>query len=302
MSNVINRGNFPKALTPGIKAFVQMSYEKHKSHIPLMFSVADSKRKYEELVAGNSFGRAARKNEGANTVFQTESQAYVTRVQNISYALGFQVTKEEWEDNLYDELTKRRSERLARAFFETKEIVAANVFNRASNPLFTYGDGKSLITDDHPTLNGNQSNSISANLSEKALEDICIKIRTATDNTGNRIGLMPKRLMVAPQNKFEAARILKSEQQNDTANNAVNALKTMGCIPEMFDNPYFTNPNSWFVKTNLDGDDGLIMFDRTKLNITEGAGDDTQNYKWYGFERYSFTTADWRAVYGSAAV
>ena len=299
--SVITTGAFPKELRPGVFAWTQLKYKEHEKLYPLMFEEHDSKMAYEELVAGNTFGLLPVKDEGGNIQYQSESQAYTTRATNVTYAGGYIITLEEAQDNLYEELGKRRGGRLAKAYARTKETVGANVYNRAFDSNYTFGDSKELLATDHSTLNGDQSNelAVSADLSEAALEDLCIQIRNATDNVGNRINLQPKRLIVAPANKFEACRILKSELQNDTANNATNALKTLGIIPEMADNPYLTDADAWFVRTDVDDKEGLICFNRQEMQPMMDNDSDTLNEKHIVFGRYVFTVGDWRSLYGS---
>lgn len=302
--SVITTGSFPKSLRPGVYSWTQMKYNEHKPLHPLMFTEASSQMAYEELVAGNPFGLAPIKTQGGQVQYATESQANTTRATHITYALGFITTLEEAEDNLYEKLGKRRGARLAQSFVRTKETAGANVFNRAFNNSYTYGDGVELCSTAHPTVAGNQSNELAtaADMSEASIEDLCIQIRKATDPVGNLINLMPKRLAVAPANKFEAVRILKSELQNDTANNAINALRTTGVIPEMFDNPYFTDDDAFFILTDVSGDEGLIYFNRSSFRVGYDGDSGTLNEKTFGYERYSFTCGDWRAVYGSPGV
>lgn len=303
-NQIITTGSFPKSLKPGVRAFTQLMYNQYEPIYNNMFNTTTSNMAYEELVAGNTFGLAPSKAQGSAIAYQGESQAYVTRSTHVTYATGFVVTLEEVEYNLYDKLSKRRSARLADSFTRTKETVAANVFNRGFTGGPTYGDGVSLLNSGHVTQGGTQSNilAVAADLSETAIEDICVQIMNATDNVGNKIKLMPKSLGIAPANTFEATRILKSDKQNDTANNATNAIKTLGWIPKMFVNTYFTDADAWFVYTDVPTDDGLTMFQSIPFRTNTENDSDTINMKFYGYEAYSFTTGDWRAVYGSAGV
>jgi hypothetical protein len=303
-NQIITTGSFPKSLKPGVRAFTQMMYNQYKPIYTNMFNTTTSNMAYEELVAGNTFGLAPSKAQGSAISYQGESQANVTRSTHVTYATGFVVTLEEVEYNLYDKLSKRRSARLADSFTRTKETVGANVFNRGFNSSYTYGDGKELFSTSHPTVAGNQSNTLTtaADISEAAIEDLCIQIMNATDNVGNKIKLMPKSLGIAPANTFEATRILKSDKQNDTANNAVNAIKTLGWVPEMFVNTYFTDADAWFLFTDINADDGLTMFQSIPFRTNTENDSDTINMKFYGYEAYSFTTGDWRAVYGSPGI
>lgn len=301
---IISTGNFPKELRPGVFSFTQMTYDEHKAFWPKMFESKESEMQYEELVAGNTFGLAQAKSPGDKVKFATESQGAVTRATHVLYALGYIITLEESRYNLYEKLGKQRGGRLAAAFPRTKDTVATNVFNRAFTSGYTFGDGQTLCGTAHPSLNGNYSNTltVAADMSESSVEDLLVSIRTATDNVGNKISLEAKSLMYAPQNIYTAQRILGSELQNDTANNAINAMKSLGSIPEHFDNPYLTNADAWFIRTNIGEEDGLICFDSIPFEIQMDNDSDTLNEKHIAFQGYSFTIGDPRAVYGSQGV
>lgn len=298
---IINTGSFPKALKPGVFEFAQLSYDMQKDYLPLMFKEQPSQYAYEEIVASNAFGLAMVKPEGSAINFDTENQAYVTRVYNTTYALGFAVTQEELEDSKYAKVSQGRAQRLGESFVRTRQTVGANVYNRAFNSSYTGGDGVSLISTAHPTVAGNQSNQlpVAAPLSESAVEDLVVQITKTTDNKGNRIALRPTRLVAGTELMFDAERILKSELQNDTANNAVNALKNMSSVPESVFNPYLTNPDSWFILTDVAPTEGLIHFKRIGFSQWEDVDSATTNQMFYGRERYSFTWGDWRAIFGT---
>jgi hypothetical protein len=300
---VITTGSFPKELRPGVFAFTQMKYDEHKPFWPLMFERETSTMQYEELVSGNSFGLVPAKGQGDKIKYMAESQGAVTRATHVTRAAGYIITLEEATYNLYEKLGKQRGARLAAAFPRTKDKVAADFFNAgfsgSGNP--TYGDGKTLFATDHPSLAGNYQNklSVDADMSEASIEDLCVLIRKATDNVGNKIGLQPKRLMHSSDDMFNATRILESEKQNDTANNALNALKSKGAIPEHFDNPYLTDSDAFFILTDIATTDGLIYFDAIPFKLMMDNDSDTLNEKHFGFEAYSFTVGDPRAAFGS---
>ena len=218
----------------------------------------------------------------------------------MTYGLGFIVTQEAVEDNQYKTQAERRVKALRRSMRHTKETVGANVLNRAFNSGYVGGDGKELIATDHPTANGTQSNelAVAADLSEASLEDMFIQIMNATDSRGLRIALKPRKLIVAPGNAFEATRIVRSELQNDTANNAVNAMRSMGLLPEgVMVWSFLTDADAWFVKT--DASDGLKLLNRRPLALEKDSDFETGNFKHKATERYSFGWSDWRSVYGS---
>ncbi|MGH2568192.1 MAG: Mu-like prophage major head subunit gpT family protein, partial [Bacteroidota bacterium] len=220
---------------------------------------------------------------------------------HITYALGYIVTWEELHDNLYMEISKRRSSANAFSMRQTKETVGANFYNRAFNASFPMADGVAVISASHPLIGGGTfSNLASGDLSEAALEDICIQIYGATNDEGLRIALQPKSLIIPRQLWFKANRILKSVLQNDTANNAVNVLKLVNSFPEGIKmNQYLTDPDAWFVRTQV-SEGGLVHFNRNSIEFVQDNDFDTRNAKAYSIERYSFGIADPRALYGSA--
>jgi hypothetical protein len=300
--SVITQGAFPKNKRPGVFAWTQMQYKEHPEYWPLLFYKATSERMYEEAVAGNTFGLVPVKTEGGNIQYASESQAHTTRSTHVVYAMGYQITYEEALNDLYEKLGKRRGARLARSFKRTKDTVHANLFNRAFNSSYTFGDGKELCATDHETLNGDQSNelAVAADMSESSIEDLCIQIRKATDNVGNKIDLSPKLMVYAPDESFNACRILESELKNDTAENAINALKAKGKIPEHFDNPYFDDADAFFILTDLaKTEEGLVHFERAPFQVDMDNDSDNLNEKHFGFEYYSKTCFDFRSVYGS---
>lgn len=254
---------------------------------------------YEEDVELTGFGLAPVKNQGKATSYDSETQGTVTRYTHVAYSLGYIVTKEEIDDNLYEMVSMRRSEALAFSMRQTKENVAVLVYNRGFNASYPGGDGVAMLSASHPTKDGTQSNilAVAADLSEQSLEDLCIQIMDAKNSRGLNISLMPKSLHVATANAFEAQRILKSPLQNDTANNALNALKEMGSIPKAMASHYFTDPDAWFIRTNAPR--GMVGYNRTPIDFTQDNDFDTENAKAKCYERYSFGFTDFRGIYGS---
>jgi len=222
----------------------------------------------------------------------------------VQYGLGYVVTYEEIKNNLAMKSAKRRTMSLRFAFHTTKQTVAANVYNRAFNSSYTFGDGKEMLATDHPnTSGGTWSNELSpaADLSEAALEDLAIQIMGATSDAGNQIALKPYSLIVPRQLWFEANRIVKSVQQNDSANNAVNVIRDTNVFPGGIKmNHYLTDADAFFIRTNLMGETGLIYQEREALLLDTDNDFDTKNFKASGYEDYAFSVADPRAVYGSA--
>lgn len=296
---VINTGNVPKLLWPGLNAVWGRDYQEHPKEFPDLFDVETSEMNYEEEVEMTGFGLASVKNQGAPVIYDTENQQTVTRYTHVAYALGFMITREEIDDNLYEKKGVTRTQALAFSFRQTKENVAANVYNRAFNSSYTGGDGQSLISTSHPSLSGNQSNTIAvaADLSEAALESLTINMMNATNNRGLKIGLMPKSLIIPTALAFEAHRILKSINQSGTANNDVNALRAMNVFPEGVKvNHYLTNTTAYF--TRADVPQGMKLFQRVAAEFAQDGDFDTGNLKYKGYERYSVGWTDWRALWG----
>ena len=297
---VITTSNHPKALWPGIKAWWGRTYDEHNEEFKDLYDIEGSSRAYEEDVQLTGFGLAPIKSEGSSVSYDDETQGYVTRYTHVAYALGYICTREEQDDGLYEQVSKRRAQANAFSMRQTKEIVAANVYNRAFNTSYTFGDGKALCVTDHPSTAGDWSNRLTtdADLSEASLEDMLIQIMTATNDKGLKISLMPKSLHIHPNEWFNANRILKSTLQNDTANNAVNVLKLVNALPDGIKmNHYFTDLDAWFVRTNAPR--GMIMYDRTNDPLTRDNDFDTDNAKAKSYMRFSVGNTDPRGIFGT---
>lgn len=302
MSGIITTGNHPKALWPGIKVWWGRKYNEHSVEYTGLFDVdSSSEKNYEELVEATGFGLAPVKDQGASVQYDSEQQGTVTKSIHVAYALGYIVTREERDDNLYTIISKQRSGALAFSMRQTKEIVGANVYNRAFSDSYTFGDGKELLATDHPTLDGTQSNelAVAADLSEAALEDLTIQIMNAKNSRGLRINLMPRKLIVPPSLYYEAHRILDSNMRVDTANNDTNVIRDQSIFPEgIMVNHYLTDADAFFIRTNVPAA-GLTCFDRVPIEFGQDNEFDTDNAKAKCYERYSFNVGDFRALYGS---
>lgn len=297
---VITTGNHPKHLWPGVESFFGMVYKDHGDEWRQLVEVRTSDKNYEEMVQNNGFGLAPVKQQGASISYDSTSQGATSRWTHVTYGLGYIVTREEIEDNQYEKFAMQRAQALKISMVETKENVVANLYNRAFNSSYTGGDGKEMIATDHPSTAGNQSNELAtaADLSEASLEDMIIQIMGATNDRGLKIKLMPQTLHVPRQLVFEATRILRSNLQNDSANNAVNALKALGSLPGgVLVNHYFTDSDAWFVRTNAP--DSLVLFQRRELEFTKDNDFGTENALAKATERYSVLWGDWRGVYGT---
>jgi hypothetical protein len=303
---VINTGSFAKALWPGINAWFGQSYKEWPTEYTDLFDTEKSGKAYEEEVGVSGFGLAAEKSEGSGLLYDEASQSFVNRYTNKAYSLGFVITREMIEDNQYDisVIGKNQSKALAFSMRQTKEILAANVYNRAftgtGNP--TYGDGSVLCISSHPTkVGGTFSNvpSVAADLSEASLEQACIDIAGFTNDRGLKISIMPKTLIIPKELMFEAERILKSTLQNDSGNNAINALRSTGMFAGGVKvNHYLTDTDAWFIRTNCP--DGMKYFNRVDTEFGMDNDFDTYSAKFRSYFRCSFGNSDPRGIYGSA--
>lgn len=298
--SVISTGNIAKLLWPGLNARWGANYTEFPKEYTDLVDVFSSDMTYEEDQEVTGFGLAPIKAQGAATVYDTMEQGITSRYTHIAYSLGFIITREAIDDNQYEKIGMQRTGSLAFSMRQTKENVVANMYNRAFSSSYTGADGVALLSTAHPTIAGNQANKAStdADLSEAALEDMVILIGQAQNSRGLRISLQAQSLHIPVQLQFEAARILKSVQQNDTANNAINALRSMGAFPNGVKvNHYLTDTDAWFIRTNAP--EGLKLFQRTEAEFKQDGDFDTDNLKYKAYERYSTGWSDFRSLYGS---
>src|SRR3990167_5771905 len=297
---VITRGNFPNALMPGVHKWYGSEYKRHEPIWPRMFEGLSSERAYEEEVEEVGLGLMSIKSEGAAITYDTAQQGATSRYTQITYATGIIVTMEELQDNQYEQLSFRRTSKMARSVHETEETLGSQVFNRAFNSSYTGGDGVEMISTAHPTYSGNQSNHLTtaADLSEAAIEDLCVQIADSLDNRGQRFANKPKMLMVANADMFESFRIVKSVLQSDSAQNAINAIKAMNVFSDgILVNPYLTDTDAWFVRT--DCMDGTKRFTRMKPDISQDNDFDTKNFRESVIMRLVYGWTDFRQWFGS---
>lgn len=300
MAGVVGTSAHPKALWPGVLAWFGSKYDEHPVEYTQIFDVTDSSKAYEEMVQSYGFGLVPVKTQGGGTAYDSHAQGFTARFTHVAYALGFIVTKEELADNLYSELSMQRAANLAFSLRQTEENVGANVLNRAFNSSYTGGDAKELLATDHPlALGGTWSNELNpaADFSEAALEDLAIQIMSATNPRGLKISLVPKRLIAPVNLAFEIERVLKSQLQNDSANNAINALRSKGIIPEVAINHYLTDTDAFFIKTNAPN--GLTWFNRAMAEFTQDTDFDTENAKSKVYRRATCGWGDPRTLFGS---
>ena len=275
-------------------------YDEHQTEYTDLFTSDTSRQNYEEDVQLTGFGLAPVKSEGNGVQYDSEIQGFTTRYTHIAYALGYIVTKEEKDDNLYEQVSKKRSAALAMSFRQTKENIAANVYNRAFNGTYLGGDGVALCSTAHPNVTGGtwaNKPTVDVDLSEAALEDAVIALMGYTNDRGLLINVMPQTLHIARNELFNAQRILKSSYQTGNANNDINVIKSGNYIPGGFKvNHYFTAPHAWFIRTNIR--EGMKYYERVGIEFDQDNDFDTDNAKAKGYERYSFGWTDPRAVFG----
>jgi hypothetical protein len=298
--SIINSASFAKALWPGINAWYGKAYGEYSPEWKDLFDEFKSRKQFEEDVGISSFGLAVVKGEGAPVTFDSERQAFITRYSHVVYALGFIVTREIYEDDQYDVVGQRKAQGLAFSMRQTKEIVGANVYNRAFTAGYTGGDGTVLLNASHPNFAGGTWSNIlatAADLSEAALEQACIDIAGFTNDRGLQIKVLPQTLVIPRQLIFEAKRILGSDGRVGTDNNDLNALKTLGSIPKMVVNHYLTDTDAWFIRTDVK--EGMKYFERRADEFGMDEDFDTENAKYKATARYSFGWTDPRALYGT---
>ncbi len=268
-----------------------------------LYNTETSKMAFEKDVTYTSFGLAKVKTQGGSVDYDSETQDYSVTYNHLVIGLGFIVTKEEYEDNLYEAVGKRRAKRLGRSMRQTTEIFAAGLYNLGfgtTNPYFTSGDGVAWFSTAHPTHYGNQSNNpVNADISETALEAIQVAVMSAVDGRGLTANLIAESLHIHQSNWFEANRILKSVLQNDTANNAINVLKMVNAFPKGIKmNHNFTSAGAYFVRTNAPN--GPTHFLRREMEFDRTNDFDTQNLKTIATKREVFGCTDWRGCYASS--
>jgi len=301
-AGVITTGSHPKALWPGVHDFWGQVYEAHAREWPDLYDEEDSEQAYEEDVQITGFGLAPIKPQGQSLTYDSEVQGPVTRYTHIAYALGYICTYEELKFNLYEQVSMRRAKANAFSINQTIENVAAFLYNNAFvTTYFTTGDGVALISTVHTnTTGGTYSNELSpsADLSEVALEDMCIQIMGTQNDRGLLISIMPQSLHIPRQEWFNANRILQSVLQSDTANNNINVLKATNAFPGGLKlNHYFTSASPWFVRTNCPN--GMQMYWAERPNFDQDNDFDTKNAKAATYMLFSVGCTDPRSIFAS---
>lgn len=297
----ISRAQQMKELLPGLNALFGLEYKTYDQEYKAIFVTETSDRAFEEEVKLSGFGAAVVKPEGQAISYDNAQEAWTARYTNETVALGFAITEEAVEDNLYTSLARRYTKALARAMAYTKEVKGAAILNFAFTSGYTYGDGKVLCATDHPTVAGGTNANrplVAADLNETSLENACIEMGAWTDERGLLIAAKPKKLVVPRALAFVAERLMRTPHRVGTADNDINALKSMSAIPGGYTvNNYLTDPSAWFLTTDVP--DGLKHFTRVALRTKMEGDFDTGNVKYKARERYVFGVSDPLGVYGS---
>lgn len=296
----ISRAQLLKELLPGLNALFGLEYKKYEEEHKELYSVETSERSFEEETKLSGFGSAPVKNEGAAISYDTAQESFTQRYDHETIALGFAITEEAMEDNLYDSLSARYTKGLSRAMAYTKQVKAASPLNDGFG-TYTTGDNVSLFNTAHPLVSGGTVSNrptTAADLNETAIEAAVIQISKWTDERGLLIASRPRKIVIPPDLMFTATRVLESDLRVATADNDLNALKQMGSIPEGYCvNHYLTDPNAWFILTDVP--DGFKMFQRRPLTTAMDGDFDTGNVRYKSRERYSFGVSDYLGGWGS---
>jgi hypothetical protein len=298
----ISRAQLAKELEPGLNALFGMEYDRYDREHTEIFDEESSDRAFEEEVMLAGFGTAPVKGEGSAISFDDAQETYTARYTHETIALAFSITEEAIEDNLYDRLASRYTRALARSMSQTKQIKAASILNNAfSTGANVIGDGVALCSASHPSISGNQSNvlAVAADLNETSLEQMLIDIAGTTDERGLKVAIRGMKLIIPKELQFTAERVLNSTLRPGSSDNDINAVKSMGMLPEgAVVNHFLTDTDGFFIKT--DAPNGFKLFQRTPIRTAMEGDFDTGNMRFKARERYSFGVSDWRAVFGTA--
>jgi hypothetical protein len=298
----ISRAQLLKELLPGLNALFGLEYARYGEEHKEIYETESSDRSFEEETKLAGFAAAPLKSEGAAIAYDNAQEAFTARYNHVTIALGFSLTEEAVEDNLYDSLSARYTKALARSMANTKQVRAANVLNNGFNAGFAGGDGVSLFNASHPLVSGgvnSNTQAVATDLNETALENAVIQIAAWTDERGLLIASKPRKLVIPPALQFVATRLLDTELRVATADNDINALRTNGAIPEGYTvNHFLTDDNAYFLTTDVPN--GMKHFERTPLTTSMDGDFDTGNVRYKARERYSFGWSDPLGMWGSA--
>lgn len=296
----ISRAQLLKELLPGLNALFGMEYDSYENEHAELYETENSERSFEEEVKLSGFGAAPTKAEGEAISYDNAQESFTARYTHETVAMGFSITEEAMEDNLYDSLSARYTKALARAMAYTKQVKAASLLNTGFD-TFQSGDGVTLFSTSHPTVGGAVNANrpaVASDLNETSLEQAVIDIAGYVDERGLLIAARPRKLVVPPALMFVATRLLQTEMRVGTADNDINALKSNGSIPEGYRvNHYLTDNDAWFMTTDIPN--GMKHFVRTPLATSMDGDFDTGNVRYKARERYSFGVSDPLGIYGS---
>jgi hypothetical protein len=297
----ISRAQLLKELLPGLNALFGMEYARYGEEHKEIYETETSERSFEEETKLSGFSAAPVKNEGSAISYDNAQEAFTARYTHETIALGFSITEEAIEDNLYDSLSSRYTKALARAMAYTKQVKAASILNNGFEATAPGGDGEPLFSTDHPLVSGGVNSNepaVPADLNETSLEAAVIQIAAWTDERGLLIAAKPRKLIIPPSLQFVATRLLETQLRVGTADNDLNALKNNGSIPEGYAiNHWLTDPDAWFLCTDVPN--GLKHFVRTPMSTSMDGDFDTGNVRYKARERYSFGWSDPLGMYGS---
>jgi hypothetical protein len=297
----ISRAQLLKELLPGLNALFGLEYNKYGEEHKEVYETETSERSFEEETKLSGFSAAPVKNEGAAIAYDNAQEAWTARYNHETIALGFSLTEEAVEDNLYDTLSARYTKALARAMAYTKQVKAANVLNNGFSATYPGGDGVQLFNTAHPLVSGGTNSNtpaVAADLNETSLENAVIQIAAWTDERGLLIAAKPRKLIVPPALMFVATRLLETQLRVGTNDNDINAIQNNGSIPEGYTvNHFLTDTNAWFLTTDVPN--GMKHFVRTPLATSMDGDFDTGNVRYKARERYSFGWSDPLGMFGS---
>jgi hypothetical protein len=296
----ISRSQLVKELEPGLNALFGLEYKNYADEHTQIFDIENSDRAFEEEVMLSGFANASVKPEGSGVNYDTAQESFTARYTHETLALAFSITEEAIEDNLYDRLASRYTKALARSMANAKQVKAANVLNNAFDSSFTGGDGVELCSAVHPIVAGTFKNELStaADLNETSLEQSLIDIAAMTDERGLKIAAKGVKMIIPSALQFTAERLMKSQGRTGTADNDINAVGSMGMIPQGYViNHYLTDTDAFFIKTDVPN--GLKMFVRAPIKTAMEGDFETGNVRYKARERYSFGFSDPRGIFGS---
>ena len=295
----ISRGQLVKELEPGLNALFGLEYKRYENQHAEIYTTESSDRAFEEEVMLSGFAQAQTKAEGSGVTFDNAQETYTARYTHETVALAFSITEEAIEDNLYDRLASRYTKALARSMANTKQVKAVNPLINGFG-TFTSGDGTALFATTHPTISGTVSNTLAtpADLNETSLEQSLIDIAAMTDERGLKIAARGVKMIIPSELQFTAERLMKSQGRVGTADNDINAIASMGMVPQGYRvNNFLTDPDAFYIITDVPN--GMKYFDRAAIKTAMEGDFDTGNVRYKARERYSFGVSDYRGIFAS---